>query len=535
MTRSRFQIKPWPFEKGEAATLLWLNSPQMEGEQAQWRFSGLFRSDRGKVEDIEFDWAMLPLLRVGQRYRDAAPMPKFAAPLASVDLSKANVPELVTARSVLARDVYRLYRANYWQEYCWVWTLPGKEANKVILPVLVLLQGLFARDDVVTTGLLDANFLDGFEYNVDGDTLELRFSASFKLPTLARERQGFLTLLARLLCDRSFETAFRSVALGLLENPSRPLTCSLPDLHAVWRARVLTRGAVRLVQELVRAEPLRALPVKRVTYKHPLFPKRALALPTPRTSRNVLTPTGYTVDTEALASQLPRARNKISAPSDALGERSNLKIENVGKEEEGEKSTLILLRGGEKRTVSFAGTGRGGTTPRAGVKAGKTVEESTPPEEPGWLASAAWAAPQEDGLDEFRVMLVQLKVQSPAVSIQFRMGPKTLEGVNRELSRPYAVVLLSTEGAPPLWLIEFGERKNRSLSTLAVTGRGEDWQAFKEVLAKILEEGLNPSYWWDLKELERVQEGEKIDIRRLPHTNRRAKAWAERVARQLSR
>ena len=535
MTKPRFRIKPWPFEQGEVATLLWLSSPRMAGEQAQWRFSGLFRSDKGKVEDLEFDWAMLPLLRVGQRYRDAAPMPRFAAPLASINLFQASEPEFVTARSVLARDVYRLYKPSYWQERCWVWTLPGQKSNKVVLPTLIFLQGLFARDDVVTTGLLDANFLDGFERDINGDALELRFSASFKLPTLAREREAFLTLLARLLCDPSFETAFRSVALGLMENPSGPLTCSLPDLHAVWKARVLVCGTIRLVQELVRAEPLRALPVKRVTYRHPLFPKRALTLPTPRTSKNVLTPTGYTVDTEAPVSHLPRAYNKIPAPSGALSERSSLNIENIGEQEEGTRPTVILPKGGKKRTVSFADTGQGGTVPQAGVRAGKTIEESTPSERPDWLASEAWTAPQEDGLDEFRAMLVQLKVQHPVVNIQFRMGPKTLEGVNRELWRPYAVVLLGNEGAPPRWLIEFGERLNRPLSTLVVTGRGEDWQTFKEVIAKILEEGLNPSYWWDLKELMRVQEEEKIDIRRLPHMTRKAKAWAKRVSRQLSR
>ena len=115
------------------------------------------------------------------------------------------------------------------------------------------------------------------------------------------------------------------------------------------------------------------------------------------------------------------------------------------------------------------------------------------------------------------------------------MGSKILEGVGRELSRPYVVVLLSAEGASPRWLIEFGERPDRPLSTLIVVGPGEDWQAFKEVLAKILGEGLNSSYWWDLKELARVQEEEKIGVRRLPHTTRKAMAWAERVMRQLSR
>lgn len=397
-----------------------------------------------------------------------------------------------------------------------------------------MIQGLFARGSTVTTGLLDQLFLDSFRHEIEGNKLKLTFDAAFELPKKKRARGSLLILIARLLCDPSFGSAFRSVALGLAANPDAPLSCELPELHATWKARVFSRGNVRLIQELLRAEPLHPLPVKRVTYDHPLFPRRTIPKPEVRTVRDVNVPDGYEVDTEPPAASIPRRKNELTPPAEPLVERARLTVENVGREEEGvSKPVVVPGKGGEERRVSLAGTGQGATAPQAGVNPGSAGDAA---ERPGEQEQAveAWAEPRNDGLDGFRFMLWELK-GSYGVDVQFHLGPQTLQtkkGVTK-IPRRYAAVLLSSPELAPAWLIEFTRRRSRNLSTLAVSGCSADWVAFRETLAVILANGLNPSYWWDLDGLEVVKDETGLDIQRMPHVVREAKVWATRVYEQL--
>lgn len=251
MTGLAIRLKSWPFSAGEVVTLIWLGSPQMTGAQNQWQIVAFFEARPGEARGITLAWAMLPLLRLGQRYRDGVPISNdFVAPVQSLDLSTAMRPHLRTARSALSPSLYRLYVSENWQELCWVWVLADQ--STVVVPVLVLLQGLFSGGSALTRGLLDQHYLDKITHETESRTLCLTFDSKFELPIRRAEREAFMTLLARIVSDPSFTVAFRSVALNRAADPLGSLMCELPELGARWVARVFSRGRVHLVQQLLR-------------------------------------------------------------------------------------------------------------------------------------------------------------------------------------------------------------------------------------------------------------------------------------------
>ena len=535
MTGPLVRLKPWPFETDEVVTLAWFRSPLQLGPQAQWRMVAWFRPQQGKSVAMELDWAMFPLLRLGQRYRDGAPiLNDFEAPLERLDLSGAASPKLVTAHSALPSSVYLLHNFENLRELCWLWMFPNQKEARIVVPVLVLLQGLFAGGSPLALGLLNQLFLDSFRPEVDGKTLHLNFASSFALPVRLRERDALLTLLARLLGDASFYAAFCSVALGRILDPLGPLRCEIPELHAVWEARVLSRGNVRLVQELMRAEPAEVLAIDKVTYQHPLYPRREVPLPKPKTTRFARTPRGLVVNTQAPAAKVLRMRSEVPAPNAPLVESSRPVIENVGKLEPGEVGPSVQpLKGGSERDVSFAGTGQNASATQASVRPGHADDPSQRPKNSNWSAVENWTGPQQDGLNAFRAMLVELHRLHPEVEIEFRLGLQQVAGRERIISRPYAVVSLVKPSGPLAWLIEFAQRPSRPISTLTVIGGGETWQEFETLLFQVLSKGLNPKYWWDLDSVASIAEMASVKIERMLHSKRGPTKWAGRVFNDL--
>lgn len=527
MTALRLRLKSWPFKAGEVVTLIWMTSPQMTGAQGQWQIVAFFKPRQGEARGVTLSWAMFPLLRLGQRYRDGTAIPNdFAAPVQAVDLSTAAPPQLMTARSVLSPAVYRLYVSENWRELCWVWVLADE--CTVVAPVLVLLQGLFSGGSALTRGLLDQHYLDAIRHEVDGTTLRLTFEAQFGLPIRRAEREALITLLARIVSDPSFNTAFRSVALNRAEKPLGPLECELPELHAGWVARVVSRGRVRVVQELLRAEPLNDLHLEKVAYKHPLYPRREVALPRPKTARAVSMPRSLLIDAKAPASQLPRVRSEVTAPSAALLETRRLTVENAGTLEAAEAGPVVYARqGGGEREVSFADTGQNASAPQASVRPGHT-DDAPPPGGLEWSVVEHWAAPREDGLNSFRQMLMELQSLHRELEIEFRLGSEQVAGSERLYRRPYAVVALSTPD-DMVWMIEFAPRPTRPISTLVLKGEQETWQDFQSLLREVLVQGLDPQYWWNLTRLEVIAAEANASIERLRHTKHEESQWAKRV------
>ncbi|WP_180970064.1 hypothetical protein [Deinococcus planocerae] len=533
-----FRLRPWPFEAGEVVTLAWVRSPYKEGPEDQWKFGAVFRSRQSEPRELSLDWAMLPLMALGQYYRDGEPLEnRFETANSTIDLSKAGPPELMDVRDVLPRSMYRLDPLEEWQEQCWVWTLPGKDRKKFVVPVLVLLRGRLAQGDFFTTGLLNGLTLDTpTRREVEGNVLHLRFQASFPLPVPPQEREAFLTLLARLLCDPSFENAYRSVALGRVENPNGPLKCDLPELSPQWGMRVLSRGNVRLVQEILQAEPLLELPVEGVAYVHPLYPRRTVSLPRPKTTDRRQTGGQPVVDYLGPASKRPRTRHNLSAPTAGLVERHKLTITNEGREEEGPGNSLYLQKKGKgERLVSLADKGRNGTAPQAGVRMGSNRAAPPEPEDVTWEMVEEWAQPQEDGLNTWREMLATFWQKYPRVNVVFRLGPKLLPGQEKPLGRPYAVVALAVGDDPPLWLIEFAHRPERKLSTLVLWGEAcAEWDTFEPLLIQVLLNGLDRKEWWNLAKLEEIEAATGVRIRRLPHSPGGVQRRAERIFGLLS-
>ncbi|WP_412026440.1 hypothetical protein [Deinococcus yunweiensis] len=529
MTGLAIRLKSWPFSAGEVVTLIWLGSPQMTGAQNQWQVVAFFEARSGEARGITLAWAMLPLLRLGQRYRDGVPIPDdFAAPVQGIDLSTATPPQLRTARSVLSPSVYRLYVAENWQELCWVWALADQ--STVVVPMLVLLQGLFSGGSALTRGLLDQHYLDQITHETESRTLSLTFDAKFELPIRRAEREAFMMLLARIVSDPSFTLAFRSVALNRAADPLGPLVCELPELGARWMVRLFSRGRVHLVQQLLRAEPLSDLHLEKVAYFHPLYPRREVALPRPKTARAVRTPRSLLIESRAPASRSPRVCSEVPSSSAALLETKRLTVENVGTPEAAEAGAAVYARkGGNEREVSFAETGQNASAPQANVRPGRADDAQLPPEDLNWSVVEEWAAPQEDGLNSFRQKLMELQALHTDVEVEFRLGPEEATGGARRLKRPYAVVALATPDHPILWLIEFAQRPARPLSTLALRGEQETWQELQPLLHQVLEKGLDQRYWWNVTQLRAVAADAAATIQRLKHAKEDERQWANRV------
>jgi hypothetical protein len=529
MTNLAIRLKSWPFRPGEVVTLIWLSSPQMTGTQSQWQIVAFFEVSPGKAKGVTLAWPMLSLLRLGQRYRDGMPIPNdFVAPVQSLDLSTTTRPQLRTARSALSPSVYRLYVSENWRELCWVWVL--SDQSTVVVPVLVMLQGLFAGGSALTRGLLDQHYLDKITHETKGTTLSLSFDSKFELPIRRAEREAFITLLARIVSDPSFTVAFRSVALNRAADPFGPLVCELPELDTRWVARVLSRGRVHLVQQFLRAEPLSDLLFEKVAYIHPLYPKREVALPQPKTARAGATPRSLLIESRAPASRIPQVRSEVPSPNAALLETKRLTVENAGIPEVAEASVAVYARkGGNEREVSFADAGQNASAPQASVRPGRTDDVPPAIEHLNWSMVQDWAAPQEDGLNSFRQMLMELQALHRDVEIEFRLGLEEVAGSVRRFKRPYAVVALATSDNPAVWLIEFAKRPTRPISTLALSGEQGTWQEFQHLLRRVLTQGLDQRYWWNVAQLEVVAAEAHATIRRLKHGEGDESHWANRV------
>ncbi|WP_345455057.1 hypothetical protein [Deinococcus aluminii] len=520
-------------------TLLWLRSPYLVGPEDQWKFGAVFRSRENPPQELSLDWAMLPLMVPGQHYRDGEPLKNsfgIGRSQGQLNLSWAGPPELMDVRDVLPESLYRLDPLEEWGEQCWVWTLPSKRQIKVVVPVLVLLRLLFARGDFLTKGLLSETTLATLaRHEQDGEVLRLRFQSSFPLPVPPKDRDALLTKLARLLCDPSYGAAYRSVAIGRVENPNGPLTCDLPDLSPFWTVRLFSQDNILLVLEIIEASPLLELPVNRVAYVHPLYPKRTVPLQTKTTDRRQ-TPGQLVVDHLGPASRGPKGRHNLRAPPAGLMERHRLTIVNEGREEEGPGSAPVLPRKVKgARLVSLAGRGRNAIAPQAGVRMGRSKTPSSEPEDVTWELVEEWAQPQEDGLNAWRELLATFWKKYPQVNVVFRLGPKLFPGQEKPLDRPYAVVALAAGDAPPLWLIEFAQRPERKLSTLVLRGEASaEWDTFEPVLTQVLLKGLDRKEWWNLVKLAEIEEDTAVRIRRLPHSPGDAERRAQRIFGLLS-
>lgn len=220
----------------------------------------------------------------------------------------------------------------------------------------------------------------------------------------------------------------------------------------------------------------------------------------------------------------------MPSPSAALLETKRLTVENVGTPEAAEAGAAVYARkGGNEREVSFADTGQNASAPRASARPGRTDDVPPAPENLNWSMVQDWAAPQEDGLNSFRQMLMELQALHQDVEIEFRLGSEEVAGSGRRFKRPYAVVALATSNNPIMWLIEFAKRPGRPISTLALSGEQETWQEFHHLLRKVLTQGLDQRYWWNVAQLEVVAAEADATIRRVKHGEGDESHWANRV------
>lgn len=533
-----FRLRPWPFEENEIVTLMWVSSPYMSGSQKQWKLRVVFVSGSGMAKEVHLAWGALPLLVTGQRYRDGRSIEgSFENVISRINLSSSRSLGWMNTKEVLPEYLWRLSGVQDWDEQCWVWEYKGTARTRYILPALTVIRVFHTHGNFLTQGILDPLTLDNLGVSeISQDILKIRFNRHISLPVIPDERVRWIRRVARLLCDSSFGDSYRSVALQKSENPAVPIICDPPNVKADWKVRVKRPSGTKnvlYIQDIVETTPVSELPINLIEYEHPNYLKRTLQVRSRTDKKGGDRPSRLIIDGESEASKLPRRKNLISVPSGGLREETALKVRNVGHSEDTKEMPLVQQQGGEERIVSLARPGPNPDAPLAEVRPRRGDSGLYEPSDESWVLLDDWAVPQGDGLDGLREMLVALSEMHPQVDIIFHLGPKRLSGSRRLLDRPYAVVGLS-KGSQQLWLIEFANRPERPLSTLAIRGANcNSWSAFEPVLFQVLAQGLSLQRGWIIASLTEISSLSGFFLRRLPHSASGPKKWAERVVALL--
>lgn len=493
----------------------------------QWIFVATFIDEEGNRREIELHWRMFPLLQIGQHYRDGSPIPgSFQFPVKQIDLTNSSHINLMTARSAISEGLYRLYTSENLSEYCWVWTAPDENPKSYVIPVLVIMQGLFAKTSEMTNGMTNPIFLDLFSCEATENRIDLKFPENFKLPRNLRERESYIKLLARIKNDTSFLASFKSVSFSMLGNLNKPLKIAIPDLDARLSIRAIENEKTVLALGISYVRPLNRLQKNLIAYHHPHFPQRDLPSQKPRTTRKRKAPKGYLIEGGDVPAGLPTRGNKLPAPDDPLVETQRFKVKNVGPHDEQKPQGEVRPSEGDHQNVtSFAGTGPQSGAPQAEVTPGGS--QGSPPPLPQPLAD--WEQKKNDGLDHFRVLLSAFRDNYPPTTVHFYAGVKQMEEGQRSIQRPYAIAAVKHAGLPTVWLIEFAIRLNRPLSMLVIIGAAEAWSNFYPLLTSIVADGLDPQYWWITEELNLIADIHGIEINRFSHA--RLDSWADRLFR----
>lgn len=531
-----FRFKKWPFQPGEVVTLAWICSPyrtEGDGKVHQWRMNLVFVNEHGESHVVKAAWRQLPLLKMGQYYKDGSPLEhEFQSVDKEISIARVNKPTLLRARSSFPIIFHAIEDPIIYEERCWVWSGKGKDSTSYIIPVTVLLQSIFCQDSIMSEGILRETFLNDVAAEQENQSIKVVFKSAFKLPRHEADRKNLVRVLARTLLDSSFEESFRSISNFRAVSPNQPLQCELPDLRGRMTARVIADEKRVLVQEILAYSPRRRLKAKTIGYVHPLYPKHRGKKGGSKNRSASKKPKIHVIEGGDAPSAPSKLTNKFPTPPTSSADQW-LAVENVGLEEEGwEYFYTTSATGKNESLVNFNATG-----PNAGAPQGIVVAPSGNPESDEILPLAHviedWESERGDGLDDFRKLLASFKQQQPGTEVAFYAGAQTLPGLPKPLKRPYAFASLHLPNRPVIWLIEFAIRPERPLSLLVVQGGGP-LEAFMVTLTEILVKGLDPQYWWAKIRLEELAFRLKLRVERLSHKKKSHRDWAKKLADLLS-
>ncbi|HUW65271.1 MAG TPA: hypothetical protein VMW83_11390 [Spirochaetia bacterium] len=426
--------KQWPFPKGRAVTLHWVQSPFMEPASRQWRTNAVFLDGQNLV-NVEVPWGALPFLRCGHVYRDGSPLPNRVSDHNIIDLR--HGPSIITeeAGSVISRSLLYLgTRANL-AEKCWLFSITN--GQRVIIPVIEGIRTLIAPTRYLALRCLEPAFLKEIVryHRMDRDKLWIRFSEEIPLRLLTK---GMVLQLGRLLLLPDFRSAWDAIYYGL-QQPTTARSSFPPkvDVPMPKVVRMVVRGHfigdTFLVREIVQAETT-CLTISTILWSHPRLEKEGDVVQSKW--RRVRAPRRQ-LEIDRFSAASGNASFHVDAIS-ALGEWQRITIHRVPMSLQTRKRWRQIAGPSLTFSVSVADVG-------PGVKR-SSIDIALHSSEPG-----TWPTTNpEDGLDEFFSMLRYLR---------------------KKFNGSIDVIVMDFPGSTPFSRIDDRKRKMVKLNLFWITGK----------------------------------------------------------------
>lgn len=531
---TKFNLKKWPFDKGERVALHWMRSP-IKTKQNRWIFELVFKNKVGKLISLAVPWGALPNFRLGQIFEDGkaldSPIRGFNTSLHIPDMSKCEIKKAIN----IPPKLYFLSEPNNWEEKCLIYKNDGQI---IIIPCMEIVRSILTPMKILANALLRPQGLDDLidSRNIEDETLFLNLSSNVPTNIISNDFVYQLSWLlyeenVREIWDDVYQAIFDADKINNLDIPVK-LSTKMPLVGSRnIRARVLKQDNIILVLELSYIPGLKR-PYNKIYVSHHSFIERVvISNPGPKQSRKPRTNDNfepyYLVDTGA-----PKNRSEevlIDSDSSILGFDEPIEIVR-------EKHKQRLMRhNGE------------GLEPQKNLGSEESKKEkllsTAEPEADGDLIPAEFrpefikVTSEMTGLENFLKAVDQVKyiIKNIEINIDIKEMPRkgTYPLLPNGSLRKYALVEFKKQGYVTSYLLEIGRPDNKYLYTLVFIPKGQPFS--KEQLEIFVDNLINAlidnNGCWEKDYLIRNKEVKFIKMRHV--TNRPPTKWAEIIVEKL--
>ena len=275
-------IADWPFGLGELATLHWLRSPYMAGDDRHWCVDAVFRGvESGKSHDISLPWGMLPYLRLGMLFENGRPKTRStdAGQISIVRLFNDAKFGLRRVGGVVLKNLYPLDTQTNLDELC----IKVENNDQIMLvPCIEIARSFFAQSRFLSYALLQPDSFSDFVRARQSDgKVTLEFSSLVPKNMI---KSDFIISVAKILFDQEWSDQWRAVwsrraakALKIEDKNYPKLECWPPvGQNSSWKVRGVTWDNQLLVLEILGTKYRGNLPFHEIEYSHPRLKKGIL-------------------------------------------------------------------------------------------------------------------------------------------------------------------------------------------------------------------------------------------------------------------
>lgn len=262
---SIFRIKPWPFNKDEAAELYWICSPFMN-ENREWMLKVAFRYE-DNIKMVEVPWGTLPFLRLGQKYINGTAVSSNKAGI----ISEVNIEHeefKVFGAFYMPKELYYFYKIYECglQKICQFKV--GKKTYYV--PCTEIVRSFFAKSKTLANYILKPNGLDFLikSSEIIKDCLYLSFSFEVPEKIATKETAGHIGWIKY---NEDAFSSWSSVYGNIFSSQTKYNVVELlPPVmkECKWTFRGITVNDSVLILEILSSTGLRT-PFKSIKFDHP--------------------------------------------------------------------------------------------------------------------------------------------------------------------------------------------------------------------------------------------------------------------------